>query len=179
MSIETNQWLLVGHIVGFVVWLAGMVATLTLLRVHGVVEGAARDVLARKEKKTAAMMDAGASLAMVCGFVIAFGNTPIAFKTGGWLHVKLTIVVLVILGTHGFVRAQVKRFGRGQVRTIPGWLVYVVLLAAAGVIVLGANKSILRKHGEAPPPAAAAPGPTTPAPQPVAPGAPPAAGSVH
>ena len=38
MSIETNQWLLVGHIVGFVVWIAGLVATLLLLRVHAAVK---------------------------------------------------------------------------------------------------------------------------------------------
>jgi putative membrane protein len=153
MSIDTQEWLTVGHVFGFVLWIAGVIATLTLLRIHAHVEGPARDVLARQERKTAVLMDLGATLAMVCGFWLAFGTTPIAFKTGGWLHVKLTIVVLIILGTHGYARVQVKRFRQGQVKAIPRPLLYVVIVAVAAVITLGAKKDLLRKHGDAPPPA--------------------------
>lgn len=162
MSIETNQWLLVGHVLGFVVWIAGLISTLVLLRAHSVVEGAARDVLARQERKTAALMDAGATLAIACGLVIALGNTPNAFKTGAWLHIKLTVVAVVIIGLHGFARAQVKKFGKGQVRPIPRALLYLLLAAVAGVVLLGANKSLLRKGADAPPPPAAAAPAATP-----------------
>jgi protoporphyrinogen IX oxidase len=145
MSLTANTWLHIGHIVGFVTWIAGMIATLTLLRVHAMVEGAARDVLARQERKTAMLMDLGATLAMACGFAMAFGNTPNAFKTGGWLHIKLTVVALVLLGTHGLARAHVKRFGLGQIKPLPRALPYVVMVAVVVVIILGAHPTLLRK----------------------------------
>ncbi len=145
MSLTANAWLHIGHICGFIAWIAGMLATLFLLRVHSVVEGPARDVCGRQERRTAMLMDLGATLAMVCGFVMAFGNTPNAFKTGGWLHIKLTIVAVVLLGIHGFTRAQVKRFRNGAVRGLPRALPYIVLAAAAVVVVLGAHPTLLRK----------------------------------
>lgn len=155
MSPETYSWLIVGHIVGFVTWTAGLVATLTLLRIHARVEGAARDVLSRQEAKTAVFMDIGATLAIVCGLWLAFGGPVNALKTGAWLHIKLTLVVLVILGAHGFARAQVKRFKRGQVREIPRPLLYVVVAVVAVIILLGAKKDLLRKQPDvAAPPAA-------------------------
>jgi uncharacterized membrane protein len=111
------------------------------------VEGPARDVVARQEGRTAMIMDLGATLAMACGFVLAFGNTPIAFKTGGWLHVKLTLVALTLFAIHGYTRAQVKRFRNGAVKPLPRALPYVVLVAAAAIIVLGAHPTLLRKAG--------------------------------
>lgn len=145
MSITVHAWLPIGHIIGFVAWVGGMLATLYLLRVHAMVEGPARDVCARQEGRTAIIMDLGATLALVCGFWIAFGTTPSAFKTGGWLHVKLTIVALTLFAIHGFTRAQVKRFRTGNVKVLPRALPYVVMLAATAVIVLGAHPTLLRK----------------------------------
>lgn len=160
MSIAANQWLLVGHIVGFVAWIGGMIATLYLLRVHAIVEGPARDVCARQEGRTALLMDLGGTLAMACGFVLAFGNTPTAFATGGWLHVKLTVVAITIFGVHGFARAQVKRFRRGEVKPLPRALPYIVMVGAAVAILLGAHKTLLRKTGGgSAKPAATAPAP--------------------
>lgn len=124
-----------------------MVSVLQLLRVHGAVEGAARDVLSRHERKMAILMDLGATLTMICGFVTALGGTTNYFKTGAWLHIKLTIVALVILGMHGWTRVQVKRFRKGEVRPIPAAVTYIVLIAAAAVIVLGAHRELLRKVG--------------------------------
>jgi len=147
MDPDTYNWLRVGHVFGFVLWIGGMVALLQLLRVHGAVEGAARDVLARHERKMALVMDVGATLTMVCGFVTALGGSVNYFKTGAWLHIKLTLVAVVIVGLHGWTRAQVKRFRKGQVRPIPPVLMWVVLAAAAGIILLGAHHGLLRKGG--------------------------------
>src|SRR5687768_12332711 len=119
MTPSEYDWLIVGHVLGFVTWMTGLIATLTLLRIHAAVEGPARDVLSRQEHRTAALMDAGATLAMVCGLWLAFGGSVNALKTGGWLHLKLTIVALVLIGSHGFARAKVKQFKRGQVKPIP------------------------------------------------------------
>lgn len=146
MSIATYGWLRTGHVIGFVCWIAGMVTVLELLRVHAHLERqAAREVLARHERKAGILMDAGATLALICGFWLAFGGTVNAFKTGGWIHLKVTLVALVLLGTHGWSRVQIRRFRHGDIRPIPPWLTAVVLVAAAAIIALGANPTLLRK----------------------------------
>ena len=145
MSIETLSWLRVGHVFGFVCWIAGIVTVLQLLRVHGAVEGVVREVLARQERKAGILMDVGATLTIIFGLWMALGQTPNAFSRGAWLHIKLTIVALVLLGIHGWLRVQIRRFRHGQVRHVSTILIVVVLLAAAAVITLGANPTLLRK----------------------------------
>ena len=161
MSPDTYNWLRVGHVLGFVLWIGGLVAVLQLLRVHGAVEGAARDVLARHERRMAIVMDLGATLAIVTGLVTALGGTTNYFTTGAWLHIKLTVVALAIFGMHGWARVKVKRFRHGEVKHVPAATTYIVLAAAAAAILLGAHRDLLRKTADAPPPAAApAPGPS-------------------
>ncbi len=146
MSIETYGWLRVGHVIGFVAWIAGLVTVLQLLRVHGMVEGPAREVLTRQQRKVGILMDGGATLAMVCGFWMAFGGPINAFKTGGWLHMKLTLVALVLLGIHGWARVKMKRFRQGQVQPVSQLITVVVLVAAAVIITLGAHPTLLRSN---------------------------------
>src|SRR5512141_2716561 len=102
MTLDMREWLTVGHVLGFVLWVGGLMTVLQLLRVHGAVEGAARDVLARHERKAAMLMDLGATLTLVAGLWRAFGDVPNAFKTGAWLHIKVALVVVVLLGLHGY-----------------------------------------------------------------------------
>lgn len=150
MDPDTYNWLRVGHVLGFVLWIGGMLALLQLLRVHGVVEGAARDVLVRHERKMAIVMDAGATLAMICGLWMALDRTPTLFSAkhyGAWLHVKLSIVVVAILGVHGWSRVKVKKFRKGEVQPVPQAVVWIVLAAAAAIILLGAHHGLLRKGG--------------------------------
>ena len=56
---------------------------------------------------------------------------------------RIFLVAIVLLGTHGWVRVQIKRFRHGQVRPIPAALTLVVLVAAAAIIALGANPTLL------------------------------------
>jgi putative membrane protein len=145
MSIETLDWVRVAHVFGFIVWIGGMLACMSLLYVHTLVEPGARAALTKVERSVAMLMDAGATLAIAAGLTLAFEQTPIAFKTGAWLHVKLTIVVLVILSAHGMVRARIKKFSRGELAPLPRWLFTAVLAAVAVVVALGANPTLLRK----------------------------------
>lgn len=145
MDPDTYNWLRVGHVVGFVLWIGGLVTVLQLLRIHAHVEGPARDVLTRHERKGGVLVDLGATVSMACGLWLALGGSVNQFKTGAWLHVKLTVVAVVLLGMHGYVRVQVKRFRKGQVKSIPAGLSYVVLGAAAVIIALGAHHGLLRK----------------------------------
>src|SRR5207244_11743067 len=120
-------------------------ACMWLLHVHALVEGAARDALSRTEKSVAMLMDMGATLAIAAGLTLALESTPNAFKTGPWLHIKLTVVVLGILSAHGMVRAKIKKFSRGEVKPLPRWLFTAVLAAVAVIVALGANPTLLRK----------------------------------
>jgi uncharacterized membrane protein len=149
MTAEIYNWLRVAHIFGFVAWIGGMLACLSLLHVHTLVEGAARDALTKVEKSVAMLMDLGATMAIAAGLTMALDYMPngfnTAFSTGGWLHVKLTIVVLGLLSAHGMVRARIKQFSRGQIKPLPRWLFTAVLAAVAVIIALGANPTLLRK----------------------------------
>lgn len=146
MDLETYNWLRVGHVIGFVFWVTGIVAVLQLLRIHSIVESQTmREVLTRYQRRAAILMDVGALLAIVFGLWMALATTPNHFTRGAWLHIKLTIVALVLLGTHGWARAQVKRFRHGKVRHVPTALLIAVLAAAAAAIALGANPDLLRK----------------------------------
>jgi len=61
MDPDTYNWLRVGHVLGFVLWIGGMLALLQLLRVHGAVEGAARDVVTLPRGERPAMCGRGTS----------------------------------------------------------------------------------------------------------------------
>jgi protoporphyrinogen IX oxidase len=145
MSPSLYSWVLVLHVVGFVLWIAGLWAGIWLLKVHTQVDAGSRPALVGAERKVGASMDAGATFAIVAGLVMAFGRTPIAFKTGGWLHMKLTFVVLGVLSMHGMVRARMRKFREGDLTPLPGWVVPVLLVSVAVIAALGANHTLLRK----------------------------------
>lgn len=157
MSFETLFWLKTLHVIGFVFWIAGLWAAIWLLRVHTQVEASSRPQVVAAERKVGISMDAGATLAIAMGLVIAFAGPINAFKTGGWLHIKLTLVVVGILSVHGFVRVKMRKLRQGDLSPVPGWVLPLFLVATLGVIVLGAQKTLLRKGADAPAPAAVEP----------------------
>jgi uncharacterized membrane protein len=149
MSFETYGWLRVGHVLGFTTWVAGLLAVAALLRVHEGADAASRPGAITAARNMAMMMDLGATLAIAMGLVIAFKgpmypNT--AFKTGGWLHAKLALVVVGLLVPHGMMRAKIGKLRRGtRTAALAGWVIPVVLLCAAGAITLGAHPTLLHK----------------------------------
>ena len=142
MSQDTYSWVLVGHVFGFVTWIGGLLACISLLHVHKRVGEEARAALTMVEKSVAMMMDLGATLAIATGLTMAFYTHE--FSHGAWLHVKLTVVVLGILSSHGIVRAKIAKFARGEIKPEPSWLPMLVLASAAVAIALGANQALLR-----------------------------------
>ena len=145
MTPTTYQWVKVAHILGFVLWSSGLLTGLFLLRAHAAIEASARNALVPIERVVGIVMDAGATFAIAAGFVMAFGTTPIAFKTGGWLHIKLTLVVVGVLSIHGLLRVKMRKFRNGDVAPLPSWILPVLLVALAGIIILGAHPTLLRK----------------------------------
>jgi len=136
------EWFAALHVVGAVLWVGGLTAVLALLQVHPRVETGSRALLSQVERRLAIVMDLGATLTIAVGLYAAIDTRQ--FSNGGWLHIKLTAVVLCILSVHGFARIKIKRYRTGDARPVPPT---VWLLLAAGVItaaIFGGNHTLLR-----------------------------------
>jgi uncharacterized membrane protein len=159
MSIETLGWLRAGHFIGLFVWIGGMFTVYWMLRLHAHAPKAAHEKLVLSERSIALMMDIGSALAIGTGVAMLFRPTGnlLAQPGGGWLHIKLTVVVLGLLSVHGMLRARIKKFSEGNVSPVPGWQ-WSVLLASITAIVLLVTQGP-RWFAKAPPRAA----PTAPA----------------
>ena len=136
MSPATYVWSLAFHVFGIVLWTAGMFACLRMLTAHGAVGKAAPQGLILAERRTAVLMDIGATLAILTGLYLTFFAPTKPLTQGGWLHAKLTLVVIGVLGMHVFARVKVRKFRNGDVRPLPGFMLPVFLAVVLGVIVL-------------------------------------------
>jgi uncharacterized membrane protein len=141
---NTYYWVVALHVVGVVLWVAGLTSVLALLQLHPSVEEKSRAVLLQAGRRLAIVMDIGATLAIGLGLYLALRNTPNEFKHGKWLHVKLTAVVFGVLSVHGMARAKLKKFSKGDLRPVP-FAVWIALGAGvATAAILGANRMLLR-----------------------------------
>jgi putative membrane protein len=107
-------WLKALHIVAIVCWFAGLFYLPRLFVYHSMSEDqASRDrfqVMERKLYRGIMMPSMVATLIFGGGMIIL---NPVLFSTGGWLHAKLALVVLLI-GYHHICGAQLKRFARNE-----------------------------------------------------------------
>jgi uncharacterized membrane protein len=126
-----ESWLIIGHLIGVLLWVGGLFSVYWLLRIHE----HAREVhekLLLMERSIALSMDLAATLAIGCGIALA---VRLHAFSQGWLHVKLAVVVLGILPVHGIIRARIGKLSRGQQVTVPSWL-WSLLLVAITLIVI-------------------------------------------
>ncbi|MBX3162545.1 MAG: hypothetical protein KF773_41670 [Deltaproteobacteria bacterium] len=151
------QWLLVGHLIGVILWIGCMAATYWMLRFHTQAPKAVHEKLILMERSLALAMDLGAALAIGCGLGMALSSGggesgsfqsqfthPVgnlfAAKGGlsspGWFHIKLLVVVLGVLSIHGMLRARVAKFSRGESPTVPQWMWSVLLVSVVAIIIL-------------------------------------------
>ncbi len=148
MSGDTYIWIRIAHIIGDVAWVAGLVSVFALLRAHHGADAASRPGLVSAARAMALLMDLGATLAIGLGLWLAFASPRFptnAFGSGGWFHIKMTLVVLGLLSAHGLMRAKLGKLRRGQPAEVPTWVLPLVLAAAAIIIVLAAHPTLLRK----------------------------------
>lgn len=135
MSPETFQWIKAAHVVGFLVWTGGLLSCVHLLRVHASIAAESYQIMSGVERKVAMVMDMGALVAIVSGLYLALGGVLNAFTNGGWLHMKLAVVVLGLLGLHGYIRVKIRKFRNGQVAALPAF-VYPATLAVIVIIAI-------------------------------------------
>jgi len=98
------------HVVFMVTWFAGIFYLPRLFVHHAMTTDAATsERLKIMERKLAIMMDLGATLTMVFGFWLLFSYGWSQYKHMGWLHVKLTMVALLVV-YHVWCRMIAKDF---------------------------------------------------------------------
>lgn len=107
-------WIKALHIVAIVCWFAGLFYLPRLFVYHAMSEDApSRErfkVMERKLYRGIMMPSMVATLLFGTGMIAL---NPALFSTGGWLHAKLALVVLLI-GYHHLCGAQLKRFARDE-----------------------------------------------------------------
>jgi putative membrane protein len=132
------QWVMAAHVCGVLLWFAGALITLHVLRVSQRASSASSGGSAQDfqslEGPAGRILDAGAGLALAAGLYLLFENLAI-LRGAGFMHAKLTLVV-ALLGVHGFLRVRLKKFRTGQSRTLPSWAEPAVLGIFFAIVVL-------------------------------------------
>jgi putative membrane protein len=110
-------WALVFHVVGFVLWLGGLL-TATQVMASRVLQSSAdaRSALARLETKLfKGIAHPGAALTVLAGIVVIVIQP--AYLQQGWLHAKLFLVaILAALDVIAYVRARASHAGKVEIQ---------------------------------------------------------------
>ncbi len=130
--------LLVGHVLGLVFWVGGLLVTSMALTRHTQEASAdARQALARLERiYLRGLADPGALLTILAGASLIMTNSSY-YLHAPWLHIKLTFVLLLI-GLHGIVAVRTKRFSTGRItmqRSEARLLVLATLLLFLSILI--------------------------------------------
>jgi len=137
VSIDIGRLLLVGHIYGFMMWLGALFAALRILQAHADADAGARGAFLPLEKGAGMSMDIGATVAIVFGLLLIFvpENGTALFKVGGFMHVKLTLVA-VLIGLHVIVRRMMAQAKKGNVSAPAPFLVPALSILIVAILVM-------------------------------------------
>jgi putative membrane protein len=140
MSPSIYQWVRAAHLISIVIWMSGLTTIYWLLRLHDHVPQETREKLTLMERSVALSADIAATVTIACGLAMAFSPTNQFTHGGAWLHIKLTVVVLAILSVHGMLRGRIKKFGKGDIKPVPGWMWSLLLAGITIAIILAVTK---------------------------------------
>jgi putative membrane protein len=114
-------WVKALHVIFMVTWFAAIFYLPRLFVYHAMsTEPPTTERLKVMERKLAVMMDIGATLTMIFGFWLLFSYGWHQYKHMGWLHVKLTMVALLV-AYHVWCRLIVKDFRLDRNRRSHRW----------------------------------------------------------
>lgn len=139
MDYKVYLWLKTGHVISLFLWVGGLFAIYWLLRLHAHMGKDSHEKLTLMERAIALSTDIAAAVAIGTGLGMIFGNPAgnmLAMKGMGWLHIKLTVVVLGVLPVHGMLRAKIKKFGMGNISPVPQWLWSMFLVGLTVIVIL-------------------------------------------
>jgi protoporphyrinogen IX oxidase len=142
-------WLLVMHILGFTLWISGLLmASFVLLRHIGETAPETRASLAGIEKLgLRALADPGASLAILGGILLVSTNSSY-YLHARWLHIKL-VFVLLLIALHVIVGTRSKAFASGRIsldRSYVRFLAIVIVLVFISILVATLPGAVLLTH---------------------------------
>ncbi|HCL74453.1 protoporphyrinogen oxidase HemJ [Stutzerimonas nitrititolerans] len=107
-------WLKALHIVAIVCWFAGLFYLPRLFVYHAMSEDQlSRERFQTMERKLYRGIMMPSMIATLLFGIGMIAMNPGLFATGGWLHAKLTLVI-VLIGYHHLCGAQLKRFARDE-----------------------------------------------------------------
>jgi uncharacterized membrane protein len=142
MSPQTRALVLAAHIIAVVLWISALTTIYWLLRFHDHAPKEAHEKLTLLERAMALSADIAAAVAIGCGIAMILSPVNLfTVKPAGWLHLKLSAVVLGILPVHGILRGRIKRYGMGQIKPVPSWL-WSLFLAGMTVAILAVTTKL-------------------------------------
>ncbi|WP_312226239.1 protoporphyrinogen oxidase HemJ [Stutzerimonas nitrititolerans] len=107
-------WLKALHVVAIVCWFAGLFYLPRLFVYHAMSEDQlSRERFQTMERKLYRGIMMPSMIATLLFGIGMIAMNPGLFATGGWLHAKLTLVI-VLIGYHHLCGAQLKRFARDE-----------------------------------------------------------------
>ncbi|TLX63068.1 protoporphyrinogen oxidase HemJ [Stutzerimonas nosocomialis] len=132
-------WIKALHIVAIVCWFAGLFYLPRLFVYHAASDDAVSKerFIVMERKLYRGIMLPSMIATLVFGIALVSLN-PALFSTGGWLHAKLTLVLLLI-GYHHMCGAQLKRFARGEntrTHTFYRWFNEVPVFFLLAIVIL-------------------------------------------
>lgn len=103
-------WVKAFHVISMVTWFAGLFYLPRLFVYHvDTQDEVGHQRFCVMERKLSVMMTIGATLTIGLGLWLLIGWWAGSLASAGWLHAKLTLVLLLI-GYHGWCRVQVTKF---------------------------------------------------------------------
>jgi uncharacterized membrane protein len=130
-----------GHVLGMVLWISGLTAIYWMLRFHDHAPKSSHEQLTLQERALALATDIAATLTIGCGIAMAFSPINQFVGQGPWLHLKLTVVALLVLPVHGILRGRIKKYSQGKLVPAPTWL-WSMLLAGVAIAIFCAETKL-------------------------------------
>ncbi|HEY6034208.1 MAG TPA: CopD family protein [Kofleriaceae bacterium] len=122
MSASVYLLVMTAHVIGMVLWISGLTAIYWMLRFHDHAPKSSHEQLTLQERALALATDIAATVTIGCGIAMAVSPLNLFSTPGnGWLHVKLTAIVLLILPVHGILRGRIKKYSQGNLKPVPAW----------------------------------------------------------
>lgn len=128
------------HYVGSLLWVGGIVAV--ALAAASVPEGARKDAGPALRRAALSVATPGMVLAFVGGLAILVPSFSALYATAGWMHGKLTLVLLMA-GLSGALSGKLRKLAAGEGEVKPGALKGMaggLLLMAVVVVALATLK---------------------------------------
>lgn len=141
---STYDWIKAIHVIGFVMWMGGLIGLSSVLAAHRRLAESTVAELVSLERKVAMEMDIGALLAIAAGVLMIIKGRPMGdawVLKQGWMHIKLTLV-LGLLVTHVLVRIKVGKAKRGDRSGLSPVVNAIAILLFIGVVIMGVARPI-------------------------------------